>query len=480
MELFKLFGTIAINNQDAVKSLQSTDDAAKGTAGKIAGLGDQVNGLISRYTGLSSKQTEAISGMTGINVKAIAAGAAVTAIGVAAVKAAADLVSSVSSMEDEIDKMSQKIGISTTTYQELDYAFGQSGIDISILQSGMKTLNNQIDSAASGNKTAQASFEKLGVSVTDSSGNLKDSESILKEVISALADMPDNATRAALGNDLLGKSSSEMAPLLNEGSDGIQDLTERANELGLVMDETSVDAGVKYGDTIDDVNKSFQAIGNQLGNDLMPYFQSFADWILDNMPTIQSICENVFSAIGTAIDILSPIFSALGDTISGVLDIVEVTFNGISDFLTPIVQTIEDLINGIIDVINTLTGNLLNLQKITTSRDRYWDKWASSGSSSNTLSGTSVENDDGTTTYYSKYYKGENANGGIIKPGEFGTVGESGIELIQNVGGNAVITPTSQKTGGDQFNISISASSVKEFNDIIRIAKEARLRTRMG
>ena len=295
MELFKLFGTIAINNQSAVDSLKSTDDAAKGTAGKIAGLGDQVNGLISRYTGLSSKQTEAVSSMTGLNVKAIAAGAAITALGVAAVKAAADLVSKTAEMEDTIDKMSQKIGISTTAYQELDYAFSQSGADISSLQSGMKTLNDQIEAASTGNATAQASFEKLGVSVTDSAGNLRSSEDVLKDVLSSLADMPDNATRSSLAVDLLGKSSTELKPLLNEGSEGIKALTDRAEELGLVMSEDSVDAGVKYGDTMDDISKSFQALGNQLGNELMPYFQKFADWLIENMPTIQSICENVFS-----------------------------------------------------------------------------------------------------------------------------------------------------------------------------------------
>ena len=40
---------------------------------------------------------------------------------------------------DEIDKMSQKMGISKQGYQEWSYVMGQNGMNIDTLNAGMKT-----------------------------------------------------------------------------------------------------------------------------------------------------------------------------------------------------------------------------------------------------------------------------------------------------------------------------------------------------
>ena len=79
------------------------------------------------------------------------------------------------------------------------------------------------------------------------------------------------------------------------------------------------------------------------------------------------------------------------------------------------------------------------------------------------------------------------ADGTYNHPGGLALVGERGPELLRLPTGSQVYpTGVSQtmlqgaRSGGDTYNITIDARSVREFNDIVRIARSARQNGRMG
>lgn len=231
----------------------------------------------------------------------VAAGAMVS-LGAAAVASASKLVNETIAATDTVDKMSQKIGISAQAYQEWDYAMGQSGVNISVMKNGMKTMTNLMKSADEGTKSAQNAFKQLGISIYDTSGKLKNQETIMSEAIKRLAGMEDGSERAALASTLFGRAGAELAPLLNSGTEGIQELIDRAHQLGLVMDNETIKAGVKLGDTFDDVKQSLSKAALTVGAELMPYFQKGADLILTKLPQIKSAAGMVASGIGKMAD----------------------------------------------------------------------------------------------------------------------------------------------------------------------------------
>jgi hypothetical protein len=186
------------------------------------------------------------------------AGATVAAIGMA-VKKMGEMVMASANALDRVDKLSQKIGLSRTAFQEWDYILGQSGASVEGLQMSLKTLSGAADEASKGNKQYKDSFDKLGVSVTDTNGQMKDQETLFSEVFSALADMENQTERTALASDLLGRSATELAPTLNTSKEGIEQLRREAHSLGLVYSDELVDAGVVLGDNIDRLKKSFGA-----------------------------------------------------------------------------------------------------------------------------------------------------------------------------------------------------------------------------
>lgn len=274
MELFKLFGTIFVDNEKANASISSTDDKAKQLSEKFK---------------------------TG--VKTVAKwGTAIAGAGVVVGTAMTGVVNKSAEAMDEIDKMSAKIGISKKGYQEWAYVLGQNGMEVDKLQVGVKTLVSQMDMANEGNKNSIATFEKLGLSIYDSTGKLKDQETMMNETMYALANMENGTEKARLSTELFGKAGVEMMPMLNNGAEEMKNLTARAHELGLVVSDEAVTSGVVFGDTMDDLKSAFGMVGTVIGNDLMPIFQKMADWVIDHVPIMLQGFQDFKDMIGLAIE----------------------------------------------------------------------------------------------------------------------------------------------------------------------------------
>ena len=188
-----------------------------------------------------------------------AAVAASAALLVNAVKSVGDAFGNYAEATDRVDKMSQSLGLTRETFQELDYAFKQNGASLDNFGMGMKSLQELTAKAATGATTA---FDKLGVSIKDSSGNIKSQDEILKETLSAFNKMEQGVDKSTLATDVFGRSAQELMPVLNQTAGSIDELRGRAHDLGVVMTDETVDAGVELGDTVSDLKSAISGLVN--------------------------------------------------------------------------------------------------------------------------------------------------------------------------------------------------------------------------
>ncbi|MCM1525178.1 MAG: hypothetical protein NC120_12060 [Ruminococcus sp.] len=198
-----------------------------------------------------------------------------------------NIVISTASYGDTVDKQSQRLGMTTEAYQEWTYILSQNGANISTLTAGMRTLTNQIDSAESGGKAASSAFEKLGLSaekLSDLSG-----EQQFSAVVTALQSMTDETERNALANDLLGRSYQQLIPLLNQDSDNVERLRQRAHDTNQILSEDGITAAVNYTDAMDTLTKSIDGFKHRLGEQVLPILTEFIDTITD---TINGVSED--------------------------------------------------------------------------------------------------------------------------------------------------------------------------------------------
>ena len=269
LEVFKLFGSIMVNNDQANKNISKTEEKAGGLAKKF------VSGV-----GTAAKWGAAVVG-------AAAAGGA----------ALFGMANKAAGTTDRIDKLSQKIGISRQGFQEWEFILSQSGMDIEKMQTGLKTLNNRMAEAQKGIGAGAEAFNRLKISALDSKGALKSQEQMFEETVTALQKMEDGTEKSRLATQLFGKAGLELMPLLNGAAGSVEELKAKAHELGLVISDESVDAGVKFTDTIDQLKRSFSAVVTNIGVSVMPIIQQFCDFILANMPIIQAVLGAFFGGV---------------------------------------------------------------------------------------------------------------------------------------------------------------------------------------
>ena len=281
--IFSLFGEIFVDNEKATKSIKDVRDEGKKTSESFT----EKFGQIAKTT--------------------IKVGTAITGTTTAAVTGLTAMADKTASTADEIDKGSIRMGINTKSYQELKYAAGQCGVEMSNLEKAAKKLEG-----------------------TDL--NMDDA---MQQIMS----LGTAEERAAKASELFGNNIAyTLSPLIEQSTDDYNGLIDRANKLGLVMSEDSVKAGVTFGDTMSDVKQSLGAAFNTVSSSFMPVLQEVLDLIIDNLPQIQALIQE-----------LAPIFT---DMLQGILP-------PFVELAKAILPTIVNLINQLMPFLTKVIANIL-------------------------------------------------------------------------------------------------------------------------
>lgn len=321
MNIFKLFGSIFVNSDEAEKSISKTEKKAESFSSK---LGSGIKTAAKWGAGIVAGATIAATAMVGMATKT-------------------------ANTADAIDEMSQKIGISREAYQQLDYICSQNGMTVDSLQNGMKSLTAAMDGAKGGTKSNIEQFEKLGISVTDAKGNLRSQEDVMWETMSALQGMENQTEKARLATELFGKSGTNMMPILNGASGSIEEMKKQAKDLGLVLSDETIDSGAKLADNIEQLKSSFSAIGNKLGASLLPIVQQFVDMLINNMPLIQGMIEKLTPMVSQIMESLLP----------PLMELAQQLFPIIFDLLKQLQPLFVEIASTILPLIVSVLGILL-------------------------------------------------------------------------------------------------------------------------
>lgn len=110
---------------------------------------------------------------------------------------------------------SKKIGVSTTTFQELDYAARQSGGSIQDVGKAFKALSLRQQDAIRGNKEYTEAFARYGVTVDELKA--KKPQELFALISKQVEDGVNKANELADVQRLLGKSGTELLPTMQTG-----------------------------------------------------------------------------------------------------------------------------------------------------------------------------------------------------------------------------------------------------------------------
>ena len=230
----------------------------------------QIGGLekgLGRVTGQTKKTT------TAMGLLSTAAGTAVGALrsflpvlGVAGIAAFAK-----NNLEaaDSMSKLSERTGIAAPTLDKFRQVANLTDTSIEILERAFPALTKNMDMAAQKAKgPAFEAFQRLGVSITDSSGNLRDADAVMLDIADRFNGMSDGAEKAALASTIFGtRIGSELIPLLNSGGDAVRNMS-------TAMTQEFADRAAAFNDRVTKMGEKLRELGLRLTESLLPVLES--------------------------------------------------------------------------------------------------------------------------------------------------------------------------------------------------------------
>lgn len=401
MELFKLLGTIAIDNSDAKKALSETSAAAKQTAddlGDTSSSGEKTGGKLS---GAFKKIGSGAVAFGKAAAVGIAAGA--TALGgltAKALSAAGELEQNMGGSEAVFGKHAGKMqetaksafsnmGLSASdflgTANKMGALFQGAGFDIetsatmssdamqraadvaSIMGIDTSAAMEAIAGAAKGNFTM---MDNLGVAMNDTTLNAyamskgidkTTQEMTNQEKIGLAMEMFMEKTAYAAGN--YAKENETLAGSLGTAKSALSNFLSGAGTVEDVVSSFSNAAKV----IVKNINTMFPSLMSgitQLVNQIVPMIPPLLEQLLPGLiEGATGLINGLVSALPAVVDVLTN--SALPQLLSGIVTI----FNSLISALPSLVQSIASalptlipiLINGLVSMIVTICSNFSSI-----------------------------------------------------------------------------------------------------------------------
>lgn len=201
-------------------------------------------------------------------------------------KLAKDAVSS----GDTIQTTADQYNLSAEAIQKWNYIALQSDVPADKLYKAMTKSRDAIGTAlADGSSTGRAALEAL---VGDLNNVPTDTEGAFNTVITALAGVKDSTLQAYYANEIFGERvATELIPLLNQGADGLSELSREFEAVGYLTNE-QVRSLADYDNELNKANTRLENAKIQLGLSMIPIMERFVDLLENNViPAIKGLAD---------------------------------------------------------------------------------------------------------------------------------------------------------------------------------------------
>ena len=398
MEIFKLFGSILIDDKEANKSMAKSEKNAEGFAQKLGG---------------------------GIKTAAkwgVAVGAAATAVGGAMIAAGLR----VGDMADRLLDLNAITGMSTDEIQRWERVTKEAGVSADAVTNASQRLTRQLDAMSSESNKGNQAMRQLGLSFDEISKMNADER--MNVLTRALSEVDDATERAKLGTDLFGGSWKEIAPVVDLGADAMDRAKASANIFSEEDLKRANDFRVRIALLKDQANFLFMEFAMRL----LPILELFFDWVDENMPQIQEFFKVAFDVIFFVIEQVWKVMS------ENVLPIFVRFYDWIKPYMPQIQRIVEMAFSAIAVAINMVVAPLefvISLFQRALAAARAFFDAVGSGPIIDDMTGQEVD--------------GFRSNGGAVAAGRSYVVGERGAEVF-TPSGSGFINPDAPGGGINQ------------------------------
>ena len=517
-----------LNNAEAeLNNLNNQFDENKqkiAESGKEMGnLGDVVNGLTSKLgIQLPDSMKQSMNAMGSLDASSLALAGGFAAVATAIVKAEKALISmtkEAASNADDLLTLASVTGMTTDSVQELNYMADLTDVSMDRIKDSLKETTNKMQEAAAGTGDAYDAYQRLGVEITNADGSLRSAQDVFYDTIDALGEIKNKTERDALAMDLMSESAQELNPLIDLGGEKMRAYAQEAHDMGYVLDNDALKSLQGVDDAYSRLQNTQEGVKNQLAAEFAPYLEEFYGDVTSGIKYIGDVLQQsgLVDSFGmlleTAGEIINPMDTLSNDKVPALtkalrpLSEVMAAIADAGDFLSGLL-TLDFNKMGTALGLNYGKGQMSNVQRLNTKWMQQDTNRATAangyGSYFDTDTGKAYGNmeayanaqyealvragdssilgksQDLWVQEYLKKLRG-NAAGTDNWAGGWTRVNENGLERIYLPSGSRIQTASETRyTSGDTYNTTVYVDHVDDLDTILRIAKNARITTRMG
>lgn len=443
-------------SKDAVENFGKEESKAEENT---QDLGDALNDIGGKFgISLPKEMTSTLNGMLKIDTQTLVTIGTFAALAAAVVEVEKALISMTkesAAYADEILTQSAVTGLSTEALQEYQYAAELVDVSLDTLTSSQTKMIRSMDAARHGSKEQAEAFDKLGISVQNADGTLRDAQDVFGDAIDALGAISNETERDAIAMTIFGRSARDLNPLIKAGSDGLRELTQEAHNVGYVMGEEALDALGAVDDQLQRMNRSGEALKNQIAVGMAPEVENLMKKGTDFFVRLQEAAEGsgileVFGALLDVVSALEPLFDVLFGTAEDgvpVLQTLALALGVLADALTIVANTIAIVIELFKQLSNLISGKGFDDSNLTRYGENIAKVFSDEGASARAWSGGFGRN------------IGRNADGTDYWPGGLTWVGERGPELVSLPRGSRVYSAEDSRNMGGTNNYYLTVQS---------------------
>ena len=289
---------------------------------------------------------------------------------------------------DDLNTLAKVTGIGTDQLQKYKLSADLMDVSVeSIAKSQQKLKKNMLGALDGTNDQAQY-FADLGINIQNADGSLRNASDVFDETIEALGKMENETQRDAIAMALLGKSATELNPLIEDGGETYKKVADimATNGLEIVSQET-LDKANQFNDALDTIKLTGMAtlstIGTQLAGYLAPAMEKISEVLGRVFGWISQLSPQTLAIVGIiagVVAVLAPLLITIGkiatgiSAIMGLMSTLGVSIGALSTTILPIVG----IIAGVIAIGVLLYKNWDTIkEKATQLKDWVVAKWTS-------------------------------------------------------------------------------------------------------
>jgi hypothetical protein len=252
----------------------------------------------------------------------------------------------------EVGKLSEQLGISAHDLQVWELGAKRVGVTTSDLSIAFRRLSINIAGGhGEGTKQSIELFKRLGIETHNADKSHKELGEVIPEIAEKIKGMTNETEKVAIAQQLFGKSGERLLPILNQGKEGVAQLTAEFDKLGGGFSPEAIKRAQEFKYETFRLEAAWTSFKSTIAVGVLPYLTKTIDRLVEGTVAFKKFADTTTGVTHAAEMLAAVLAFTLGNALAPYLG------SGLK--FAAIFLAVDDLL-AFLEGKDTVIGDLLN------------------------------------------------------------------------------------------------------------------------